>query len=187
MKSQDEERMSTGERVELAKLARLRARVAKNDVEARIATCFAHFEAQLAAKYSEYDQNWATLTAEAEERMKRLDTELARRCQQLGIPEAFRPRLSVGWYGRGENASKERRVELRRVAQSSLEAQSRRAKLEIERAEAEIIGKIVEASLASSAAKALLENLPAVTQLIPELSLHDMEAKLVMPKGYLED
>lgn len=176
-----QERMTAAERSELAKLARLRAKVAKNDVEARIAVCLANFEAQVAAVYSEHDKHWAELTEEAEAAVKRFDVELAQRCRELGIPERFRPRLELGWYGRGENGCQKRRAELRLVAESRLDAQARRAKVEIERAEADIIGKIVEASVTSAKAKALLENMPSAQHLMPELSLGDVEGRLRPP------
>lgn len=176
-----QERMTRTERAELAKVARLRAKVAKSDVDARIAVCLANFEAQLAAVYGEYDKHWSELTMEAEAAVKRFDDELAERCRELGIPERFRPRLELGWYKRGENGSKDRRIELRLVAETRLDAQARRAKVEIERAEADVIGKIVRESLTSTTAKGLLESMPSVTHLMPELSLGDVEARLGPP------
>lgn len=187
MKQESQERMTTAERTELARLARLRAKVAKSEVDARVATCLTKFDAQLAASYSRYDKHWATLTAEAEAAVERADAELAKRCRELGIPEAFRPSLDLSWYGRGENGDKDRRAELRRVAQHLLDLQARRGKLEIERKEAQIIGNIVEAGLTSADAKALLGNLPSVQQLVPELALAEVESKVPLPKGCLED
>lgn len=181
MKQESRERMTTGERAELAKLARLRARVARNDVDARIAVCLANFEAQIAAVYSKYDEHWAELTTEAEAIVKRVDAELAKRCRELGIPERFRPEFDLSWYRRGENATKDRRAELRLVAKSRLDAQARHAKVEIDRVEADIIGKIVEESLTSASAKALLQNMPTAERLMPELSLDDVEARLGPP------
>lgn len=181
MKQESQERMTTGERAELAKLARLRAKVAKNDVDARIAVCLANFEAQVAAVYSQYDAHWEELTAEAEAVVKRCDAELAKRCKELGIPERFRPEFHLSWHHRGENASKERRAELRRVAESRLDAQADRAKVEVERCEADIIGKIVEEGLTTASAKALLANMPTTERLMPELSLGDIEGRLPPP------
>ena len=40
------------------------------------------------------------------------------RCEELGIPKRFRPSIQAVWSGRGENAVKSRRDELRRVAQT---------------------------------------------------------------------
>jgi hypothetical protein len=169
------QRMSSAERSELAKLVRLRSRVARNEVMASIGTKLAHFEAQLAATYDKYDEHWAELSKEADAKVKQLDAELAKRCRELGIPDRFRPELDVRWYRRGENATKERRAELIRVAKSELESQALRAKSLIERKEVELIGKIVEEGMDSENAKAFLEAMPTVDQLMPELTLSKIE------------
>jgi len=168
-------RMSSAERSELAKLVRLRSRVAKNEVMATIGTKMARFESHLAAQYDKYDEHWAELSKEADAKVKQLDAELAKRCQQLGIPDRFRPELDISWYHRGENATKQRREELIRVAKSELEAQALRAKSLIERKEVELIGKIVEEGMDSENAKAFLEAMPTADQLMPELTLSKIE------------
>jgi hypothetical protein len=47
-------------------------------------------------------------------------------------PEEFRPGRNLSWYRRGENGLSERRVELRRVAQTRIAAMAKAAKVAIE-------------------------------------------------------
>jgi hypothetical protein len=168
-------RMTVAERSELAKLVRLRSKVAKNEVMATIAVRLAQFEAQVATRYDKFDEHWAALSLEADKKIEQLDGELAKRCEALGIPARFRPQLEVSWYHRGENASKERRAELRRVAESKLQAQAMRAKADIERREVDLITQIVQEGLDSERAKAFLDAMPTVNQLMPELALNAVE------------
>ena len=171
------ERMSTAERVELAKLIRLRAKVTRNDIDAQIAQQLAHVEQQLAATYQEDDSRWATITNQAEEVVRKADAEIARRCQKLGVPASFRPKLQLGWHHRGENASKERREELRRVAESELEARAKTAKVVVDRAEVDTLTKITAAGLRSDEAVKFLAALPTVDQLMPQLQLQEIEKR----------
>jgi hypothetical protein len=84
---------------------------------------------------------------------------------QLGVPERFRPRIDLYWYGRGENASRERRVELRRVATTRL--------VELERAEIERIDAryrqfataVLSAAIGTAEARKLLATMPTAEQL----------------------
>jgi hypothetical protein len=173
----DKPGMSTAERLELSKVVRLRAKVAKNDVMASIAQQLANVEKQLAARYSGNEVKWAELKKDAEKTVMRADAELAKRCREMGIPESFRPELRVNWYSRGENADKERRTELRNVAESELEARAQRAKCAIERAEAELLTQITADGLTTKAARTFLEALPTVDQLMPNLQLSDLEKR----------
>jgi hypothetical protein len=171
------ERMSVAERVELGKVVRLNAKIAKNDVMASIAVQLANVEQQLAAEYSKLDAHWAELTKEADEKVSKVDAELARRCRELGVPETFRPELRLSWYRRGDNASKERRAELRRVAESTLEARAQQAKVVIERREAQILTQLTSEGLTTEGARAFLQGMPSIDELMPKLQLTDLEEK----------
>jgi hypothetical protein len=115
-------KISKADREELAKILTARERVAKSVVEQRAAELLADVEQQLATRYTISDEAWHDLTAAAKAAVKAADSEIAERCRTLGIPEQFRPGLSLGWYDRGENADKERRVELRLVAKTRIDA-----------------------------------------------------------------
>src|SRR5260370_37409515 len=110
-------KMTTGERQELGKLIRLRAKVAQKDAEGRRAWLLADAEAKLAAQYKFEDEAWADITAEAEKKVAEVNAAIAVRCRERGIPEDFQPSVHLDWFSRGENAFTKRRAELRKVAQ----------------------------------------------------------------------
>jgi hypothetical protein len=110
------------DRNELAQVVRLRCKVARNGIEARKAELLADFDQQLATIYEFDDERWARITRAAREGVDAADEKLRAVCDEVGIPTEFRPRLQAAWYGRGENALAQRRVELRRAAVSRLDA-----------------------------------------------------------------
>ena len=74
------------------------------------------------------DAAWAEIVQEAEQKVQEADELIAQRCQERGVPEDFRPKLSLGWFGRGANAQRERRAELRKLAQAEVAARVKEAK-----------------------------------------------------------
>ena len=161
------EPLSRRDREDLGKAARMMARVAKADADARAAELRADFEDQLASVYKSNDERWSELTAMADAGVAKLDEELRMRCLELGINEEYRPHLPLGWYGRGQNADTERRAELRAVAKSRLDAQAKAAKLEIEREAATFQMELLTASLPGVEARAWLAKIPTVEALMP--------------------
>ena len=163
--------MSAAERTELGKLLRLRGKVAKQDIDQRAVRLEADFEAQLASRYKASNAAWAHVTKQAEEVVKAADEQVAAICREKGVPEEFRPGLSLYWYGRGENADKDRRAELRRVLKTELEARVKNGKLEVDRAVADGLTKLAAGALTSSEAKAFLATMPTSEQLLPAVTL----------------
>jgi hypothetical protein len=136
--------MTKAEREELVKLVRRREQVAKTAAKTRAAELLADVEEKLAAIYRADDERWQTITRAAEEAVAAADQEIAARCREQGIPVQFRPGLTLSWYRRGENASAERRAELRKVATSRIAALEQRAKEEIERCSVEVQMQIIK-------------------------------------------
>ena len=172
------DRMSSAERSELSKVVRIRSRLAKKEVDVLVARLLANVEQQLAARFSEDHKRFADVTAEARKVIEQSDKEIAKRSKEMGIPEQFRPGLELIWIGRGENAFKERRRELRAVAQTELEARGQDAKLAIDRAEAALLTEIMAEGLTSEAAKKFLERMPTPEQLMPKLLVSDLEKRV---------
>jgi hypothetical protein len=98
--------MTTGERQELGKLVRLRAKLAKDDAERRGAWLLADVEQKLAAIYKAEDAAWADVVAEAEKAVKQAGARIAAICWERGIPKGFRPSIHLGWCGAGRTAQK---------------------------------------------------------------------------------
>ena len=166
--------MTKGDREELKSLARQRARVEKAGVEARAAAMRAEVEEQLSAIFKATDEDWAHITAAASQAVKEADAQVAEICRQRGIPEDFRPRLDVQWWGRGANAEKSRRAELRKLAEREIEAQGKAAKLAIDRATLEVQTQLATAALTTDAARAFLEGIPTLPQLMPAFDVRQL-------------
>lgn len=167
--------MTRTERDDLAKVARLRAKVARTAVAQREAELLADVEAQLAAEYDFADETWAEITKGAAEAVADADQQVAALCRARGIPEDFRPSLSVTWYGRGRNAVAGRRVELRKVAQTRIAAAAKGAKAAIEASEAEVLTELLAGGLTSDAARAFLESIPSAKALMPPMHVRELE------------
>ena len=120
--------VTKSERQELMQLIRKRERVMKSQAQERSALLLAEFDAA-SAKIHHYDEDpvWQRATAEANKAVETAKLEVSARCAELGIPAEFAPCLSFNWYGRGQNAVAARRAELRRAAQSRIEALEREA------------------------------------------------------------
>jgi hypothetical protein len=145
---------------------RLRARNAMNAADERGAWMLADVEAKLAAKYKFDDTTWSSLTTEAKNFVAETDERIAKICRDRGIPEDFRPEIDLSWYDRGENACAKRRAELRRVAQTQIEAMVLKAKVEIDHEEERQLSQLCAAGLTSEQAKCFLASMPDATSLL---------------------
>lgn len=170
--------MTRREREDLAQLVRRREKVAKTTAAERSAELLADFEQQMATVYAAEDEAWKDVTTRAKQLVAEADAEIAKRCRELGIPEDLRPGLSLGWYGRGQNASKERRAELRRVAQSRIAAMEKQARSEIERSSVEVQTQLLAGGLETDEARAFLESMPTAQALMPPLNATDLSKAL---------
>jgi hypothetical protein len=180
----ESERMTSRERSDLAALIRKREKVAKSRTAHVKAERLADFEVQLASVFAAEDERFSDLNTFAQEVEKRANEELERRCAELGIPAHFRPGLHLNWMGRGENATSERRAELRRVAQSRADADQKKAIEHIEFASLEAQEELLRDGLTTSAAREYIERLPTPEQLLPSL---DVGSLLKALPGHHED
>ena len=167
------------DRESMLKVVRMNERVAKTALKERSAQILADFEQKLAAEFKfDDDETWKTLTKDAKAFVDETDAKIAQRCAELGIPKAFRPGLTLGWHRRGENASQERRSELRRVAVSRISVMEAQGKAAIERRSAEIQTQLIAGGLASDEARRVLESLPKAEDLMPALALIQVEGAI---------
>ena len=83
-----------------------------------------------------------------------------------------------GWYGRGENSTAERRVELRKVATTRIDALAKAAKTHIERRSVEIQTELLAGRLTTDAAQAFLAAMPTADQLMPVLDLGAIQRQI---------
>lgn len=167
--------MTKSERSDLAKLARMRERVARAEVDQRAAELRADVEQQLSAEYRFSDEAWAAVTATAADAVRIADAEVARICRERGIPDEFRPGLQTSWYGRGRNAITSRRAELRKAAYARVEADAKQAKHKIAAASVEIQTSLLAAGMTTEAAREFLSSMPTPAQLMPPLDVKTLE------------
>jgi hypothetical protein len=171
--------MTKGERDDLLRLVRQRERVLKSSASQRAAVMLADFEKQISTIYTfDTDEVWKQAVEEARDAVRAAQKRVEDRCKELGIPDEFSPQISgVAWLERGQNAWKQRREELRRVAKAEISAVEQHARVEIERMSIEAQTEIVAHGLQSEAAQAFLAQLPTVEKLMPTLDLPKIEAK----------
>lgn len=167
--------MSRAERLELAKVVRQRAKVAKEDVAVREARILADAETALSKRFEEQDQAWKDITAEARQYLKEVEEKIEARCDELGIPVQFRPGYATFWMSRGENADPKRRAEIRATLKANAAASAKAAKLEIERQSVQLQEQLMAGGLESNEARAFLEGLPSPEGLMPDLDLPEIE------------
>jgi len=175
------EGMTKGERDDLAKLVRRREKLAKADADRLAAERLADFEHQMASVYRPADDEvWRELHAAAAAAVADAKERLVNRCHELGIPEEFQPDISMLWYGRGENAARSRRAELRAVAKTRIDAEAKRAKTEIERHSLNVQTSLVAGALVSEEAKRFLESMPSAAELMSATpTVAEIESSLV--------
>jgi hypothetical protein len=171
--------MTRAETSDLLRLVRQRERLAKTSAAQRSAELLADFEKQLGSTYSyDTDETWRAAAEAASKAVPDAQAAIAERCRELGIPKEFAPGVTFGWYGRGQNASAKRRAELRAMATSRIAAIEKAARTEIERMSLNAQTAIVAHGLQSDAAKAFLEKLPPIAELMPTIGVKSIEEML---------
>jgi hypothetical protein len=106
---------------------------------------------------------------------------VATRCRELGIPARFAPTLDLRWVQRGyHNLIERRRAELRRMAQTKIEA-IEKATTEIELSCLQAQTELAVAGLTSKAAHAFLNKLLAIDTLMPRLSFAQVAGEAEPP------
>jgi hypothetical protein len=168
--------ISKGERDELAKIVRLQMNVANSGVAQRERDLLAETEDALANHFELYDEAWKESRLVADAAIAALNARVNEICDERGIAKRFRPSASVWWMGRGENTFKERRAELRKVAQTRIAADAQRAKAGIEARGAVVLTELFAGGIESGEGKRFLESIPTPAELMLSLSIADLEA-----------
>ena len=174
--------ITKSERDSLLQVARLRTRVAKDQVVSFAAKLKADFEKQLDASYPwDSDETWSMMAKLMEQTMRQAQAQVAARSRELGIPEWAAPSLSWYWWDQGQQATKGRRADLRRLAATQIDAMAKAAKSKIDEASLAIQTELYASGLTSAAAKAFLESMPTPEALMPAVDVAELEIKLPRP------
>ena len=168
--------MSKADRASVALLARKRAKVARAMIGERVKALRADVEDQLSAEYRFDDDVWAAITTQAQRTVATADAQIAEICRQTGVPEHLRPSLNLSWHSRGENALSTRRAELRKLAQSRIDAAAESAKVTIEANLLDVETELVRDGLESAQAVAFLDAMPTPEQLVPAVDVTALQA-----------
>ena len=175
--------MTRYERDDLHKLIRQREKVLKSAAKQRSAELLADFENQMGQEYRfDQDKVWAQALAIAEAAVTKANAQITARCRELGIPDRFAPGLNVFWRGRGyDNTLNIRKAELRKMAQTTIEAQEQKANTQIELSCLDAQTKLAVSGLTSEAALGFVEALPSVDDLMPRLSFAEVAGESQPP------
>jgi hypothetical protein len=172
--------MTRTERQDLLQICRQRERVAKAQAYAVAASRRAEFQSQLARIYR-WDENevWKAATHAANEVTRQCSERIAVECGKLGIPRWAQPELCPPqWYGRGENAVAQRRAELSKVANTKIDQLLKEARHAIEAKSVEIQTRLLADGLTSDDARVFLEAIPTPAQLMPAVSVENVQKQL---------
>src|SRR5262245_46562582 len=177
------EQMTKGEREDLQRLVRQREKVLTSAAKQRSAELLADFENQMGATYfAEDDEVWGKVTEAAQQVVAKAREQVASRCRELGIPDQFAPTLTLDWRHRGYgNRLKERRDELRIMAETRIEAIERKAITDIQLSCLKAQEQIAVAGLTTEAAKRFIAALPSIETLMPALSFEQVADKSELP------
>jgi hypothetical protein len=168
--------MTKTERSELVALIHKRERVLKSAADERETKMMAEFETLLATVYSfDDDAVWKAVWEEAQKVCAAAKEQIKQRSKDLGIPAKFAPGIDLSWYGRGENAVKQRREELRRAGKAQIAAKTAETKTQIERMSLEAQTEIVAHGIQSDAARTFLERMPPIETLMPAIDIQEVK------------
>jgi hypothetical protein len=175
--------MTRSEREDLQRLVRQREKVLKSAAKQRSSELIADFENQMGQEYSfDQDEIWRQAAKAAEREVKKAQTIVTARCRELGIPDRFAPSLDLSWSARGhDNSISRRKAELRRMAQTQIEAIERKAVTEIELSCLKAQEEIAVAGLTSDAARKFIDALPSIERLMPALSFAEVSGEAKPP------
>ena len=174
--------MTKHEREDLQRLVRQREKVLKSAAKQRSAELIADFENQMGQEFSfDQDEVWERATKIAQAALAKANEQIAARCHEIGIPKRFAPGLDLSWYGRDENATKQRRDELRKMAKTRVEAIERQAVTEIELSCLAAQEQIALSGLTTEAARQFVEALPKIEALMPRLTFAEVAGEAEPP------
>jgi hypothetical protein len=179
MTNDEPRQLSRNETHDLGMIIKDRAKVLRAHVEQRAAEVLADFESKIAAVYAfDDDEVWEKAVAEAQAVVKESQDKIAERCKVLGIPKDFAPALLLEWRTRGQNAVASRRVELRRVAKTRIDAMAKAAVTKIEHQSLDLRTQVVAMGQLSPQARLFLESLAPIDETMRSLEFREVELAL---------
>ena len=174
--------MTKADRDALIRIAKARAKQAEREAETQEKILIVEVLDLMTAEFEARDQMWADATAIAEEAATKANVQIQARCAELGIPPRYAPQLELGWRSRSlEFANRDRRGELRKLAEARAAAVTKTAKTAIQASALDIEERLVLGGLESEQAREVIASMPTVADLMPALTLEDLGVKHWQP------
>jgi hypothetical protein len=169
------EPMSKADRESLIRINRARAKQAEREADARAKILQAEVMNDITAEYNAQDALWRDAVNIARDYVAKANAQITVRCAELGIPPHHAPTLSTGWLPRSpEFADRNRRAEVRQLAEARIAALTQDAKAAIQGNALNVEERLILDGLQSDEAKRILAALPTVEQLMPPLSIESL-------------
>ena len=158
--------MTNADRQSLIRIAKGRAKQAVREAEMREKIVLAEVLDLMTAEYAARDELWADAVAIAEEAAAKANTQIQLRCAELGIPPKHAPQLELSWRSRGaEFANRERRAELRKLAEAKAAAITKTAKTAIQSSALDIEERLILGGLQTDEARDVIASMPTVERI----------------------
>lgn len=167
--------MTKADRQQLQTLIRRRFRVLRSDIEQRQAELLADMETQISQRYADDDQTWKAARHEVHEAI----LEANRRVNDAwrrAIGDDHEEADYVRMIGVPPQRTAAERHQLRRTAIARIDEQVHDAKLKLERQEVELLERLLVGGLESDEARAFLDTIPTVGELVPASRLAELDA-----------
>jgi hypothetical protein len=174
-------RINKSELEAIGRALRANVKAAKATITALGPKLKAEFEVQLNVTYpASGDPVWTEALNEVRACYQIQQARVEARCQELRIPERFRPKLRPPGWSDGWQSScgdfKDMRAEMRRLAGIQIDdmLKSRLAQLELDSANVQF--EIASQGCITEAAQDFLKRLPAIEAMVPPIKVSDIEA-----------
>lgn len=167
--------ISKGERTELRSIVRQQFKVLRSELEQRESEMAADIEVEIATRYQADDEAWTVVQHKIHEATLEANRQINDALHEAGFQK--RSASERQWVETPiVRQPQGDRTELRRLASSRIHAQIRGAKLRLEREEADLLRTLAIGAIESEEARAFLEAIPSVGELVPAARLAALEA-----------
>lgn len=171
--------ITKGERAELRTLIRQRFKVLRADIEARHAELASELQQRITARYADEDKAWSDamyLIEEAAREANRKANDVLRGLNLDGLDLDGKDYVIIG--ARSINKPTRERSKLHHEGNARIDVQVKAALLQLDRAENDLLTRLVVGALESDEARGFLAEIPTVSALVPADRLLELERSL---------
>lgn len=173
--------ITKAERTELKSIVKQQIRVLRSEVYQREAELRAEIHRQITERFADDDQKWAGLAHKVHE----ITMEANRAVNDALYQEGFQVKGNSErlWFATPAiSPPRQKRDDLFRAAVSDLTAKVKDAQMRLDRQEADLLRTLVVGALETDEARAFLDAIPTVSELVPASRLAELEASLTGKK-----